>query len=208
MFGDFRLEPRLDAEASRVAHYSIPAARPRLTFSAAARGVTDPGAHCSDSPDRPSLSRPRFLWIYREVDVVKIGEHAVVLGASMSGLLAARVLSDFYRTVTVVERDVLPTGNAQRRGVPQGQHAHALWPRGAQTLDRFFPGLLTELIADGCTVWDDGDLSRVCVSFGGTKLSDLAAFLIFNPATPVTTRVVHSWRPIAVGGYAQFPTWR
>ena len=72
--------------------------------------------------------------------MVKIGEHAVVLGASMSGLLAARVLSDFYRTVTVVERDVLPADDAQRRGVPQGQHTHALWPRGSQILDTFFPG--------------------------------------------------------------------
>ena len=36
------------------------------------------------------------------------GDHAVVLGASIGGLLAARVLADFYRTVTVVERDVLP----------------------------------------------------------------------------------------------------
>ena len=72
--------------------------------------------------------------------MVKIGEHAVVLGASMSGLLAARVLSEFYRTVTVVERDVLPADDAQRRGVPQGQHTHALWPRGSQILDTFFPG--------------------------------------------------------------------
>jgi len=70
--------------------------------------------------------------------VAKIGGHAVVLGASMGGLLAARVLSDFYRTVTVVERDVLPTGTAQRRGVPQGQHVHALWPRGSQSWIRSF----------------------------------------------------------------------
>jgi hypothetical protein len=46
MFGDFRLEPCLDAEASRVARYSIPAALLRLTFGAAADGLTDPGAHC------------------------------------------------------------------------------------------------------------------------------------------------------------------
>ena len=70
--------------------------------------------------------------------MAKIGGHAVVLGASMGGLLAARVLSDFYRTVTVVERDVLPTGTAQRRGVPQGQHVHALWPRGSQSWIRSF----------------------------------------------------------------------
>jgi phytoene dehydrogenase-like protein len=47
--------------------------------------------------------------------VAKIAERAVVLGASMGGLLSARVLSDFYRTVAVVERDVPPTGIAQRR---------------------------------------------------------------------------------------------
>jgi 2-polyprenyl-6-methoxyphenol hydroxylase-like FAD-dependent oxidoreductase len=85
----------------------------------------------------------------------------------MGGLLAARVLSDFYHTVTVVERDVLPYGNAHRRGVPQGRHIHALWPRGSQILDELFPGFLAELVADGCTVLDDGDLSRLCASFGG-----------------------------------------
>ena len=56
----------------------------------------------------------------QEVPVGKIGERAVVLGASMGGLLAARVLADFYRTVAVIERDVLPDDPAQRRGVPQG----------------------------------------------------------------------------------------
>jgi 2-polyprenyl-6-methoxyphenol hydroxylase-like FAD-dependent oxidoreductase len=85
----------------------------------------------------------------------------------MGGLLAARVLSDFYRAVTVVERDVLPTEIAQRRGVPQGRHVHALLPRGSQILDELFPGFLTELVSDGCIVWDDGDFSRVYVSFGG-----------------------------------------
>ena len=44
-----------------------------------------------------------------------VGEHAVVLGAGVSGLLAARALADFYRTVTVVERDELPTTPANRR---------------------------------------------------------------------------------------------
>ena len=99
--------------------------------------------------------------------MVKIGEHAVVLGASMSGLLAARVLSDFYRSVTVVDRDVLPTDTAQRRGVPQGRHAHALWARGSQILEHLFPGFLAELVANGCPVYDDGDLSKFYVSFGG-----------------------------------------
>jgi len=96
-----------------------------------------------------------------------LGEHAVVLGASMSGLLAARVLADHYRTVTVVERDVLPDAPDNRRGVPQGRHAHALLARGAQILDELFPGILAELVADGAPVWDGGELSWFHLSFGG-----------------------------------------
>src|SRR5262249_7372560 len=103
------------------------------------------------------------------VVMARIGEHAVVLGASMSGLLAARVLADFYRTVTVVERDVLPTGNAQRRGVPQARQAHALWVRGSQILDEFFPRFTDRHVAGGCPVNPDGDLSKWWVSFGGHK---------------------------------------
>jgi len=96
-----------------------------------------------------------------------LGEHAVVLGASMGGLLAARVLADFFETVTVVERDVLPDGSAVRRGVPQGRHVHVLLARGAQILDELFPGFLSELVADGAPVWDDGELSKLHLSFGG-----------------------------------------
>jgi len=82
----------------------------------------------------------------------KIGDHAVVLGASMGGLLAARVLADAYQQVTIVERDLLPDSGLDRKGVPQGRHAHALLPRGAQVLDELFPGLLAELVAGGVPV--------------------------------------------------------
>ena len=82
----------------------------------------------------------------------EIGDHAVVLGASMGGLLAARVLADAYRQVTIVERDPLPESGVDRKGVPQGRHAHGLLLRGAQFLDELFPGLLGELVADGVPV--------------------------------------------------------
>src|SRR5262245_64782920 len=82
----------------------------------------------------------------------KIGDHAVVVGASMGGLFAARVLADSYRRVTVVERDPLPESGSARKGVPQGRHAHGLLPRGAQILDELFPGLLAGLAADGVPV--------------------------------------------------------
>src|ERR1700722_5420518 len=82
----------------------------------------------------------------------KVGDHAVVLGASMGGLLAARVLADAFRRVTLVERDRLPESGLDRRGVPQGRHTHGLLPRGAQILDELFPGLLAGLVADGVPV--------------------------------------------------------
>jgi 2-polyprenyl-6-methoxyphenol hydroxylase-like FAD-dependent oxidoreductase len=84
--------------------------------------------------------------------MLKIGDHAAVVGASMGGLLAARVLSDSYRRVTVVERDPLPDSGSARKGVPQGWHAHGLLPRGSQILDELFPGLLAGLEADGVPV--------------------------------------------------------
>ncbi|OBF36773.1 hypothetical protein A5724_13020 [Mycobacterium sp. ACS1612] len=95
---------------------------------------------------------------------------ALVLGASMSGLLAARVLSDFYDTVAVVERDALPVGSEMRRGVPQASHAHVLLTRGADTLAELFPGLLNELDEAGVPKWDDGDLSRRDIRVGTRQL--------------------------------------
>jgi 2-polyprenyl-6-methoxyphenol hydroxylase-like FAD-dependent oxidoreductase len=89
----------------------------------------------------------------------------------MGGLLAARVLSEFYGTVTVVERDKLPDAADQRRGVPQGRHFHVLWSRGADELARLFPGIHDDLIAAGAEVCDDGDLSRVSIRLAGHELS-------------------------------------
>jgi 2-polyprenyl-6-methoxyphenol hydroxylase-like FAD-dependent oxidoreductase len=102
--------------------------------------------------------------------VAGLGERAVVLGASIGGLLAARVLADFFETVTVVERDVLPDDPAVRQGVPQGRHVHVLLARGGQILDELFPGFLNELVADGAPVWNDGELSKLHLAFGGHEI--------------------------------------
>jgi phytoene dehydrogenase-like protein len=64
----------------------------------------------------------------------------VVLGASMAGLLAARVLSERFERVVVIERDGLPPIGEHRRGVPHGRHLHGLHPRGREILDELFPG--------------------------------------------------------------------
>jgi 2-polyprenyl-6-methoxyphenol hydroxylase-like FAD-dependent oxidoreductase len=80
--------------------------------------------------------------------------HAVVIGASMAGLLAARVLSDHLPQVTVVERDRLPPGPAFRPGVPQSRHLHILLQRGRLVLEELFPGLIAELRAAGAQTLD------------------------------------------------------
>jgi 2-polyprenyl-6-methoxyphenol hydroxylase-like FAD-dependent oxidoreductase len=112
-----------------------------------------------------------------------LGQHAIVLGASMAGLLAARVLSEAFERVTVVERDDLRPRDglrATRRGVSQGGHAHALLARGHQILENdLFPGLTKELEGLGMPTGDVGgnlrwffngeqlpqpDLGLLCVS--------------------------------------------
>lgn len=99
-----------------------------------------------------------------------LGNHAVVLGASMGGMLAARALADFYGTVTVIDRDDLPDDPVNRRGVPQGRHVHALLARGAQIIDGFFPRILDELVASGAPIVDDGDLSTMYLNYGGHEV--------------------------------------
>jgi 2-polyprenyl-6-methoxyphenol hydroxylase-like FAD-dependent oxidoreductase len=79
----------------------------------------------------------------------RIGERAVVIGASMAGLLAARALADYYGTVTLLERDVFPVSDIPRKGVPQGRHAHGLLARGRNVIERFFPGWTDEVVASG-----------------------------------------------------------
>jgi 2-polyprenyl-6-methoxyphenol hydroxylase-like FAD-dependent oxidoreductase len=106
----------------------------------------------------------------------KLGERAVVCGAGMGGLLAARVLADFYNTVTVVERDKLADDADHRRGVPQGRHFHALWSRGAQELEELFPGIHCELVAAGAMVCDDGNLSQVSIRVSGHELNRSGKF--------------------------------
>jgi 2-polyprenyl-6-methoxyphenol hydroxylase-like FAD-dependent oxidoreductase len=84
----------------------------------------------------------------------QIGDRAVVLGASMAGLLAARVLADAYGQVTVIDRDELPQTPMHRRGVPHGRHIHGLLARGQQALEELFPGFTAELVAQGVPTGD------------------------------------------------------
>lgn len=74
----------------------------------------------------------------------------------MTGLLAARVLADYFTQVTLVERDTFPSAPDPRKGVPQARHAHVLLVRGQRILNELLPGLPEELAAAGAPTVDWG----------------------------------------------------
>ena len=75
--------------------------------------------------------------------------HAVVIGGSIAGLTAARVLTDYCERVTIIERDIAPMASIFRKGVPQARHPHVLLKGGEQALEGLFPGLRQELLDKG-----------------------------------------------------------
>jgi len=106
---------------------------------------------------------------------------AIVIGGSMSGMLAARVLADHFAEVVLFDRDAFPRPGENRKGVPQGQHAHALLASGRQILERYFPGFKDELYGQGAL---KGDYQRVRWFDNGvyhTRFDGLEALVISRP---------------------------
>jgi len=76
-------------------------------------------------------------------------DHAIVIGGSIAGMLAARVLSDHFERVTVLDRDTLPDSPEPRKGAPQTAHVHVLLRRGLLILQQLFPQLDADLTEAG-----------------------------------------------------------
>jgi 2-polyprenyl-6-methoxyphenol hydroxylase-like FAD-dependent oxidoreductase len=114
-------------------------------------------------------------------------DHAVVIGASIAGMCAARVLSDHYDKVTVFERDDLPDQPGNRSAVPQGRHVHLLMARGADEFEGLFPGLLDGMVAEGVPKLEN---RPDCISFGaaghllGTQTTLHDEFTAYVPSRP------------------------
>jgi 2-polyprenyl-6-methoxyphenol hydroxylase-like FAD-dependent oxidoreductase len=84
----------------------------------------------------------------------KTERRAVVIGGGIAGLLAARVLSDYFTSVLLIERDIYPAEPVFRPGVPQGRQLHALLARGQQLLEAFFPGFRKRILEQGAVAGD------------------------------------------------------
>src|SRR5258708_9341971 len=105
-------------------------------------------------------------------------QHAVVIGASMAGLLAARVLSEHFDQVTIIERDQLSEQVEPRKGVPQGQHVHILLMKGETVLMELFPALYETLSQYGAVTLTSEYVHR-------------NAFGLSQPPSPDPTKAYH-----------------
>lgn len=99
---------------------------------------------------------------------LSLGSHAVVIGGSIAGLMTARILTDYFEKVTVIERDRFPLLAEPRSGVPQCTQMHMLLTQGRQIMEDLFPGLAAELIAEGAVTVDMGGDMEWLNPFGWT----------------------------------------
>jgi len=74
---------------------------------------------------------------------------AIVIGGSIAGLLAARVLSDYFKEVILIEKDNYVVGDKVRNGAPQANHVHILLVKGKEIILDFFPELEKDLVKRG-----------------------------------------------------------
>lgn len=82
--------------------------------------------------------------------------NALVIGGSLAGMCAARVLSDFVDRVTIIERDTYPSAHDFRPGVPQARHVHNLLARGLREFEGFFPGFERRMHERGAVAVESG----------------------------------------------------
>lgn len=99
-------------------------------------------------------------------------QRAIVIGGSMAGLMAARVLTRFFDQVVIIERDEFPDSPAHRKGVPQSYHAHSLLLRGKEIIEHYFPGIMEEMAEKGAVVADGSRTVQFITPFGELPLQN------------------------------------
>ncbi|GKU78302.1 NAD(P)/FAD-dependent oxidoreductase [Paenibacillus sp. L3-i20] len=96
---------------------------------------------------------------------------AVIIGGSMAGLLTARVISDYFEEVLIIEKDKLPSGPNYRSGVPQAFHPHRVLPRGKIIFEQLFPGYTDDLLAQGAFLRENKGI-KLHFPYGSLEVPD------------------------------------
>jgi 2-polyprenyl-6-methoxyphenol hydroxylase-like FAD-dependent oxidoreductase len=112
-------------------------------------------------------------------------DHAIVIGSSIAGLSVARVLTDHFTRVTIIDRDHLPTEPQFRRGTPQARHGHILPLRGQALLEQQFPGLFDELVANGAISINGGSEMAFFIAGGWHQVRHHAAVVSTSCSRPL-----------------------
>jgi 2-polyprenyl-6-methoxyphenol hydroxylase-like FAD-dependent oxidoreductase len=130
------------------------------------------------------------------------GGHAVVVGASIAGLLAARVLAEKFSSITIIEKGALPDGPKARRGVPQSKQPHRLHYRGVAALEELLPGISREMLdADGVNADSEQDIGDYLLRSGAPETMGIAVnrrlleyFIRRRTAALPNVRIIESTR--------------
>ncbi|MEP6544768.1 2-polyprenyl-6-methoxyphenol hydroxylase-like oxidoreductase [Microcoleus vaginatus GB1-A2] len=113
--------------------------------------------------------------------IVQRESHAIIIGGSLAGLLASRVLAKHFDRVSIVERDFFPEKPAPRPGIPQSRHLHLLLNRGKIILEQLFPGLENELVAAGAPSLDPKSIGWFSPAGWAPQFSpDLNDLIVFS----------------------------
>lgn len=116
------------------------------------------------------------------IEPTLLGQHAVVIGSSMAGLLTARVLSEYFERVTLIERDRLE-GMGPRKGASQGWQTHALLSKGAAVIEALFPDLFPALVEEGAIAADMG-ADLLWYQFGVGKVRFKSGIRLYSQSRP------------------------
>lgn len=120
-----------------------------------------------------------------------VNRSAIVIGGSIAGLLAARVLTDYFEQVTIIERDHLPQGAELRSGTPQASHGHALMLRGRNIMESLLPGLESDLIAAGTLVLDQSADAMIRFKGGWAERIN-SGHKVFSMSRPLLESLIRS----------------
>lgn len=74
---------------------------------------------------------------------------AVIVGGSVAGIATAKVLSERFDRVIVLEQDSQHDRREGRPGAAQGHHLHHLLIAGQQEAERIFPGIVDDMVREG-----------------------------------------------------------